>query len=145
MHHEYERRLRDSDQIAYDSQLESSTTVDPRGRIAYQVLEDKANLVHLQRLMTAPTLESYIVAGRAEVDRWAKLRYRPDSPKTSRPPEQCSEAQVKHSADGELEGNWWCVKASGGNGGMDVWVMHEGNWMAVVERLHETEEYVIQV
>lgn len=95
--------------------------------------------------MTAPTLESYIAAGRTEVDRWANLRFRPDSTKILQPPEQGSKAQLQHSAGGELEGDWWCVKASGGNGGMDVWVMDEGNWMAVVEQLHETEEYVIQV
>lgn len=113
--------------------------------IVSQVLEDKANLAHLQRLMTIPTLESYVVTGRVEVERWADLRFRPATIRPPRLPE-IQENTKWQSLDGhEARGGWWCVKASGGNGGMDVWVVHEGNWRGVVERLHEAEEYVIQV
>lgn len=41
--------------------------------------------------------------------------------------------------------DWWCVKAAGGNGGLDIWVLHEGNWKSVTEALSDHESYVIQV
>lgn len=41
--------------------------------------------------------------------------------------------------------DWWCVKAAGGNGGMDIWVLHEGNWNLITEALSDHESYVIQV
>lgn len=112
-----------------------------------KVLEDKANLARVQRLMAAPTLESYVVAGRTEVDRWAALHFRHDFVKPSVPLK--GDGALPSQSGGDVGGdggeNWWCVKAAGGNGGMDVWVMHEGNWRVIVQRLHETEEYVIQV
>lgn len=95
--------------------------------------------------MTIPTLESYVVVGRVEIERWADLRFQPATTTSPLPPE-IQEKTERQSADGgEARDGWWCVKASGGNGGMDVWVVHEGNWRTVVERLHENEEYVIQV
>lgn len=133
-----------------------------------KVLEDKANLALLQRLMSAPTLESRIMVGRKEVYGWAHLQFLPlpASPDHSRPPlpsttDESSDTEVSPSGlvsepgsppiacSGNVKGpvgeNWWCVKASGGNGGMDIWVMHEGNWREVAKRLHDSEEYVIQV
>ncbi|CAN0326658.1 unnamed protein product, partial [Hapterophycus canaliculatus] len=100
-----------------------------------QVLEDKANLVLLQRLMTAPTLESYAVIGRGEVARWAHGRF-------ERQRNQWPEGTPRDPPEGEED--WWCVKAAGGNGGLDVWVLHEGNWKSVTYALSDHESYVIQ-
>lgn len=159
-----------------------------------QVLEDKANLVLLQRLMKAPTLESYVARGRQTVAEWAQSRFQqrnkppPDGPPMPMPPlpppegvlhvvdedrtpkhegttmrdakaattltptmvvtETAAEAAAAVSevgvggAGGE---DWWCVKAAGGNGGLDIWVLHEGNWKSVTEKLSDDESYVIQV
>lgn len=153
---------------------------------ARQVLEDKASLALLQRLMTAPTLDSYVAKGRAEVTRWAQMHYQshadaPPSPyiiegaphADSRPSPCLGEDERRdgHPEGGRREsardeetrqqcagvvtqtgggggaggGGWWCVKAAGGNGGMDIWVLHEGNWRAVTQKLRDGEIYVIQV
>ena len=132
-----------------------------------QVLEDKGNLALLQRLMTVPTLDSYVVKGRAAVVRWAKSRFGCFSEEEAGgvPPSYpnhvlgsgqlqdltvgiASESAIEsgeHSEHSQPGSNWWCVKAAGGNGGMDVWVLHAGNWRSVAERLQESEKYVIQV
>lgn len=116
----------------------------------------------LQRLMTAPTLESYVVKGRAAVVRWAKTRFgffseadaetipSSNSLESGQPSGQPEDITVHNAAEssGEHRGfeeDWWCVKAAGGNGGMDVWVLHAGNWRSVAEKLQEGEDYVIQV
>lgn len=149
------------------------------------MLEDKANLVLLQRLMTAPTLESYAVHGRKAVADWAQLRFQQrnkppdgapmpprappegvlvDEDRTSRRngttmrdgkaattttvvPETVAETVTAVGVgDGGAGGeDWWCVKAAGGNGGLDIWVLHEGNWTSVTEELSDDESYVIQV
>lgn len=135
------------------------------------MLEDKANLVLLQRLMTAPTLESYVANGRQTVAQWAQVRFQqrnkpPDGPPIPpRPPPEgvlvdqdriaTRDAHVAMTAvkaaaaevgDGGSGGeDWWCVKAAGGNGGLDIWVLHEGNWKSVAEELRDAESYVIQV
>lgn len=144
----------------------------PRGRsqlvctLARQVLEDKANLALLQRLMTAPTLSSHVAKGRAEVTQWARLHYQSHA---DAPPSFCLNQDIKESLEEDLKrgqemprqgdkaaalkgdgdgaggGDWWCVKAAGGNGGMDIWVLHEGNWRAVTQKLRDGESYVIQV
>lgn len=55
-------------------------------------------------------------------------------------------AAAAEVGDGGAGGeDWWCVKAAGGNGGLDIWVLHEGNWKPVTEELSDTESYVIQV
>ncbi|CAM9903066.1 unnamed protein product [Ectocarpus sp. 6 AP-2014] len=139
-----------------------------------QVLEDKANLVLLQRLMTAPTLESYAVNGRNAVARWAQQRFKEQNLPRDRPPPppstreagyphddqflarkralvQGTSAATETTQESEAVGNghageedWWCVKAAGGNGGLDIWVLHKGNWKMVTEALSEHESYVIQ-
>ncbi|CAM9431262.1 unnamed protein product [Pylaiella littoralis] len=147
-----------------------------------QVLEDKANLVLLQRLMTAPTLESYAVSGRKAVTQWAQLRFQQQhqtpghsSPPPPPPQQPAPEGVLLHKErgrrreqtptqdstavaavpgtaaaaaainDGGAGGeDWWCVKAAGGNGGLDIWVLHEGNWKSVTEALSDHESYVIQ-
>ena len=121
------------------------------------MLEDKANLALLQRLMTAPTLDSYVVKGRAEVVRWAQLHYQSDAdaPPSSHlqeeergqetPRQGDKTATLNGGSGGAGGGDWWCVKAAGGNGGMDIWVFHEGNWRAVTQNLRDRESYVIQV
>lgn len=145
------------------------------------MLEDKANLVLLQRLMTVPTLESYVANGQDAVAQWAQSRFRhrgkplDGPPMPPRPPSKgvfadegrttrhdrtstrdakvttttgvTPEAAPVAGADDEGAGgeDWWCVKAAGGNGGLDIWVMHEGNWKSVTEELGDDESYVIQV
>ena len=151
------------------------------------MLEDKASLVLLQRLMTAPTLESYVARGRQTVAEWAQSRFQrrrnkpPDgSPAPPRPPPEgvlvgedgriprhegtatrhaeaattaatavvtktAAEAAAEIGDGGAGGEDWWCVKAAGGNGGLDIWVLHEGNWKSVAESLSDGESYVIQV
>ncbi|CAM9493544.1 unnamed protein product [Scytosiphon promiscuus] len=142
-----------------------------------QVLEDKANLVLLQRLMAAPTLESYAVSGRNEVARWAHARFQPQRKESSDRNPRCErtagrpdgvatlreersltkdsraaddtlaekDAAATVVGDGGAGGeDWWCVKAAGGNGGLDIWVLHEGNWKHVTDALSDEESYVIQ-
>lgn len=118
-----------------------------------QVLEDKGSLALLQRLMMAPTLESRTAMGRTNVERWAHEQFKCQqnsgqkfSPlqQPGRLPSPVLETEKRDSRP-RVGDNWWCIKASGGNGGMDIWVIHEGNWHAVVPRLSETEQYVIQV
>lgn len=43
-----------------------------------------------------------------------------------------------HSSD------WWAVKASRGNGGKDVWIIHRDNFQEIIPTLPQSEEYVIQ-
>lgn len=122
------------------------------------MLEDKANLALLQRRMTAPTLQSHAVKGAAAVSLWARLQFQQDPQlggSLGSAPNQDVPSAAPHGAEAVAatgvgrssagSDNWWCVKAAGGNGGMDVWVLHEGNWKAVTEKLRHDEEYVIQV
>ena len=153
---------------ATSDRLPAVTPNLPRGRsrvactLARKVLEDKANLALLQRLMTAPTLSSHVAKGRAEVTRWARLHYQSHA---DSPPLSCRKEDIKEDLKPDQEmprqgdkaaalqdggdvaggGDWWCVKAAGGNGGMDIWVLHEGNWRAVTQKLRDGESYVIQV
>lgn len=119
-----------------------------------QVLEDKANLALLQRRMTAPTLQSYVLRGRIAVTNWAHHRFHSDTPlipslsgRSYRTGELHQGIPGVGSDDDAAAGgqDWWCVKAAGGNGGMDIWVLHAGNWRSVTEELHEGEDFVIQV
>lgn len=125
--------------------------------------------------MTAPTLESYAVNGRNAVARWAQQRFMEQKPSRDGPPPppssreagyphddqflsrkctlgQGTSAATETTHESEAVGNglagkedWWCVKAAGGNGGLDIWVLHKGNWKMVTEALSEHESYVIQV
>lgn len=57
-----------------------------------------------------------------------------------------TDAAARGLGDGGAGGeDWWCVKAAGGNGGLAIWVLHEGNWKAVTDALSENESYVVQV
>lgn len=106
--------------------------------------------------MDVPTLETHIVLGAEGVASWARRHYfqgtkdsqcdcgercgsRMACEYTNRKRRQGSDIPVSSEDD------WWCVKAAGANGGMDVWVLHKGNWTAVAEHLHEKERYVVQV
>lgn len=68
---------------------------------ARQVLEDKANLVLLQRLMTAPTLESYAVNGRGAVAQWAQRRFQQQCQRPGGPSPPPSPPANGVSIDGE--------------------------------------------
>lgn len=122
--------------------------------------------------MTAPTLESYAVNGRNAVARWAQQRFKEQKPSRDSPPPPPSTRETGRPHDDQFlarkralvqgpsaatetteavgnrhagEEDWWCVKAAGGNGGLDIWVLHKGNWKTVTEALSEHESYVIQV
>lgn len=45
-------------------------------------------------------------------------------------------------ADGDLD--WWAAKASLGNGGKDVWIVHKDNYMEVAAKVPRQGELVIQ-
>jgi len=66
--------------------------------------------------MEHPMLETFIAYKRVMVAQWAASRW----PMGVAPEEGF---------------DWWCVKASRGNGGRDVWVMHPGNVDEVNEEL----------
>jgi hypothetical protein len=117
------------------------------------ILEDKAQYALLQARMNVPTLEvgglfghyccdhtmkgliltlpqTCILRG-AEVTRWAEDRWG----LTSGGREGTGKCQDQ---------DWWMVKATGANGGMDVFVFHRGVARDVLQRLHPPELYVLQ-
>lgn len=84
--------------------------------------------------------------------RWAKVRFGENDAETkhtsnSLQSRQLDDVIVRNAAESPAEhrDDWWCVKAAGGNGGMDIWVMHAGNWRSVTGKLQEDDDYVIQV
>jgi hypothetical protein len=83
------------------------------------ILEDKANLAFLQTRMDCPVLETYVANGSEEVKQWGLKRWAGES----------------KDAGGSVDGDWWVVKASAGNGGKDIWVMTSNNVDSVVAEL----------
>ncbi|CAM9193019.1 unnamed protein product [Chrysoparadoxa australica] len=121
------------------------------------VLEDKARMALLQReSMSLPGLATEVMKDVSAVGAWAQERWG-----------DVRELNVEED-DGKclVRGmvlsastislspififlmiycvDWWCVKASKGNGGADVWVIHRGNAGTVVKSLRAGEEYVVQ-
>ena len=68
------------------------------------ILEDKANLAFLQMRMNCPVLETYVANSPGEVRAWASKRW----------------TDATKDIGGPMDGDWWVVKASAGNGGKDI-------------------------
>jgi hypothetical protein len=94
-----------------------------------QIIESKASFAALQVNIGYPMLDTRVATNATNVAVWAKQRWSD--------PTNC-----KALNDGSMD--WWVVKASRGNGGRDIWVMHAGNYMEVLPQLPESDEYVIQ-
>jgi hypothetical protein len=112
--------------------------------------------------MTATrTLRSYVAINRASLLRWCEEKWNqpkllPSPPlDTIAPPldltQLASESFLREpfswslSPTGPDSGDdWWAVKASRGNGGKDVWIVHQANYLTVIPSLPIGEEYVMQ-
>jgi len=124
------------------------------------VLEDKSNFAFLQLRMSCPRLESYIALSRTALLSWCRERYReqqsPAVTDTDVINDMDTSSLSNESYLGEphnwavspqpvgITGEWWAVKASKGNGGKDVWVLHKDNFETLVSSLPKDEEYVMQ-
>mmetsp|Transcript_30998 Transcript_30998/g.40931 ORF Transcript_30998/g.40931 Transcript_30998/m.40931 type:complete len:430 (+) Transcript_30998:74-1363(+) len=91
------------------------------------ILEDKGNMALLQQRMKCQTLETYIMPDRCSVAHWVRKRWASGVEKIS-----------------TIEFDWWMVKASKGNGGADIWVLHQDNYNEVLDKIAEDEELVVQ-
>lgn len=103
-----------------------------------QIVEDKSNLAFLQvQMATADAsvvLETYVTRDLAGVANWFGNRWGQKGEETrdiirsrnSNPSVSCN-------------GDWWIVKASKGNGGRDVWVVHPDNSSDVLSLLPPNE------
>jgi hypothetical protein len=114
-------------------------------------LEDKGNMAFLQLKMKCPVLETHIALNSAAVLQWAEKRWEADEePKSVFTLNTMGSGQGTAVADSntkeKIEADWWVVKASRGNGGKDIWIMHSGNFRDVVQGqgLPAREELVIQ-
>lgn len=110
--------------------------------------------------MKVKTLESYIAVNRFSLLRWCQNKWENNNfpleavISTERLPldlnllasqsflnepfEWSLTTESPHSRD------WWAVKATRGNGGKDVWIIHRDNYNTVIPTLPNGEEYVIQ-
>ncbi len=84
------------------------------------VLEDKAKFA----LLSPPgSLETSVVSGAEGVKIWSSQRWGDNSNNSLHHfPQLHDDDKVKDNGD-----DWWCVKASKGNGGSDVFVLHREN------------------
>ena len=71
--------------------------------------------------------QTYILRGR-EIAGWAEGRWGP----------------LERSAESLSPSDWWMVKATGANGGVDVFVFHHQTRHRVLPRILNDELYVIQ-
>jgi hypothetical protein len=102
-----------------------------------QIIEDKSNLAFLQvQMATADAsivLETYVTRDLAGVADWFRSRWGQlgDGKKN-----KLSSSILNPSS---CDGDWWIVKASKGNGGRDVWVVHSDNFCDVLSELPRNE------
>jgi hypothetical protein len=97
------------------------------------ILEDKSNLAFLQLRMKCPTLTTFVAKNGSDVISWAQQRWKISGCNTD-----------KHGSSIEADNDWWAVKASKGNGGTDIFIIHEENFKDVLAQAWKGEEYVIQ-
>jgi hypothetical protein len=127
-----------------------------------QIFEDKSNFALLQLRMSAPHLETFVAESKDSLFRWLDAKW-------SSPLDTKNEVSLDHvsfeidlhqlgqvSFEGEQHVwsvppssdvciDWWAVKASKGNGGKDVWIVHKNNYRHVIaEALRGDEEFVVQ-
>jgi hypothetical protein len=101
-----------------------------------QIIEDKSNLAFLQvqmaRADASIVLETYVARNLAGVVDWFSSRWgqigddKKNSSSIFNPSVSCDD-------------DWWIVKASKGNGGRDVWVVHPNNSCDVLSELPPNE------
>jgi len=92
------------------------------------VLEDKSNLAFLQlriREHYEHVLPTFVASGTSEALRWAEERW--GSGAATAVPAAATPAPGASS-----DADWWVLKASGGNGGKDVWVISRENYRDVL-------------
>lgn len=87
--------------------------------------------------MHCPTLTTYVAESSVEVREWAQRRW-------AVIPSNLHSA-LDHS-DNEMmsQQDWWVVKASCGNGGRDIWIIHAANYNNVIATIPSTDCFVIQ-
>ncbi|CAN0287922.1 unnamed protein product, partial [Phaeothamnion confervicola] len=105
------------------------------------VVEDKGNAALLQCTMAVPTLESHVLPDRAAVAAWAASRW---GSKTAAGSVACRLDAGAGAGGGTGDSDWWCVKATRGNGGTDVWVLRDISAAAVLPRLPAGDAFVLQ-
>lgn len=97
------------------------------------VLESKANFAFLQYALPADLqLATYVANNATEVLDWCRRRWSHTSPSDT------SSTAVPSTTD------WWVVKASAGNGGRDIWMVHAHNYESELHDLPVDQEYVLQ-
>jgi hypothetical protein len=95
-----------------------------------QVLESKSNFAFLQQTIpSCQQLTTYVARNADEVLGWCNRHFT----STSTTSKSWSDTS-----------DWWMVKASAGNGGRDIWLIHQNNYNNVFEVLPKKQEYVIQ-
>jgi hypothetical protein len=117
--------------------------------------------------MTATrSLRSYVAMNRASLLRWCEGKWNDHNPLPHEsaprepPPPPLDLTQLASQSflsepfswslsltteeDPRLGHDWWAVKASRGNGGKDVWIVHQDNYLTVIPSLPIGEEYVMQ-
>jgi hypothetical protein len=117
--------------------------------------------------MTATrSLRSYVAMNRASLLRWCEGKWKDHNPLPHEsaprepPPPPLDLTQLASQSflsepfswslsltaeeDPRLGHDWWAVKASRGNGGKDVWIVHQDNYLTVIPSLPIGEEYVMQ-
>eukprot|EP01033_Poteriospumella_lacustris_P013421 gene13421-9611_t len=94
------------------------------------VLESKANFAFLQfALPDDLALTTFVADSGQEVLQWCVRRW------------NCATSTVDEAPP---TSDWWVVKASAGNGGRDIWMVHAQNYLAELQDLPDQQEYVIQ-
>jgi hypothetical protein len=114
--------------------------------------------------MDVPCLESYIASSAQELLQWCQTNMKgsPETTATCASNQPLDESKhelldsattgvfsfpTRNSANDPSDSssdNWWAVKASRGNGGKDVWIIHPGCYEEVISTLPPNEEYVLQ-
>lgn len=119
-----------------------------------QIIEDKSNLAFLQIQMAtvgnSAVLETFVTRNLAGACDWFNSRWCQMSTdgKTcgllhetgdTILDNECSSTSYRLSHSVPRDSDWWIVKASKGNGGRDVWVVHPNNYIDVLSQLSPNE------
>lgn len=94
------------------------------------VLESKANFAFLQYALPDDlALKTFVADSGEEVLQWCARRWNSAGSTADEAPPTS---------------DWWVVKASAGNGGRDIWMVHAQNYLTELHDLPNQQEYVIQ-
>lgn len=109
-----------------------------------QIIEDKSNLAFLQVQMAiadaSVVLETYVTRDLAGVANWFGSRWGQLGEET-----KDTIRSLSSNPSVSCNGDWWIVKASKGNGGRDVWVVHPDNSSDVLSQLPPNEGQLLYV